>query len=240
MYRSCIRPSLVPCVCVVLADRGIGRKFDPPHNFCSTLCRGFFMDLVWCTECLPPILSWFHVCCCIRQFFTVYWSVIFLWHILVSGTHIAVVLPPQVVQWLRLALTKGGVFLPFYLRTEACPVSETSCYLVILDFRTMDKVHNPISSWLNLICYRDGYLMGQLFWFVFGCALFTSRVAHRIIWRGCSLCFSMRIYRKELDIRPRPIPNKSFHIYRKKSCSQNSTLNYFWKLHVVKLTSYLL
>jgi hypothetical protein len=39
-----------------------------------------------------------------------------------------------------------GVSLPLHLRTEADPVSETSCYLLILDFRTMDKVQKPVSS----------------------------------------------------------------------------------------------
>jgi hypothetical protein len=38
----------------------------------------------------------------------------------------------EVVQWLRVALSKGpnwvGVFLP-HLRTETDPVSETSCFL---------------------------------------------------------------------------------------------------------------
>ena len=34
-------------------------------------------------------------------------------------------------------------------RTEADQVSETSCYLVILDFRTMDKVQKSISSHLK-------------------------------------------------------------------------------------------
>jgi hypothetical protein len=33
-----------------------------------------------------------------------------------------------------------------HLRTEADPVSETSCYLIILNFRTMDRVQKPISS----------------------------------------------------------------------------------------------
>jgi hypothetical protein len=53
--------------------------------------------------------------------------------------------------WLLwLALSKGpnrvGVSLPFHLRTEADPASETSCYLVILDFQTVDEVQKPISS----------------------------------------------------------------------------------------------
>jgi hypothetical protein len=39
-----------------------------------------------------------------------------------------------------------GVSLPLHLRTEADPVPETSCYLVILNFRTMEKVQKPISS----------------------------------------------------------------------------------------------
>jgi hypothetical protein len=37
-------------------------------------------------------------------------------------------------------------FLPLHLRTEADPFSEMLCYLVILDFRMMDKVQKPISS----------------------------------------------------------------------------------------------
>jgi hypothetical protein len=49
-----------------------------------------------------------------------------------------------------LALSKGpntvGVSLPLHLRTEADPVSETSCYRVILDFRTMNKVQKLINS----------------------------------------------------------------------------------------------
>jgi hypothetical protein len=38
------------------------------------------------------------------------------------------------------------VGVSFQLRTEADPVSETSCYLIILDFRTMDEVQKAISS----------------------------------------------------------------------------------------------
>jgi hypothetical protein len=54
----------------------------------------------------------------------------------------------SIVQWLRLALSKGPntVGVPLPLRTEADPVSETSCYLVILDFWTMDEVQKPITS----------------------------------------------------------------------------------------------
>jgi hypothetical protein len=37
-------------------------------------------------------------------------------------------------------------YVSLHLRTEADPVPETSCYLVILDFRTMDEVQKPISS----------------------------------------------------------------------------------------------
>ena len=64
------------------------------------------------------------------------------------------------VQWLMLALSKGsntvGVSLPLHLRTEADPVSETLCYLVTLDFRTVDKVQKPISShWNWLFTYPE-------------------------------------------------------------------------------------
>ena len=45
-----------------------------------------------------------------------------------------------------------SVSLHLHLRTEADPASETSCYLVILDFRTMDKVQKPISSQLIPHC----------------------------------------------------------------------------------------
>jgi hypothetical protein len=38
------------------------------------------------------------------------------------------------------------VYPPLHLRTEADPVSQTSCDLVILDIRTMHKVQKPVSS----------------------------------------------------------------------------------------------
>jgi hypothetical protein len=59
-------------------------------------------------------------------------------------------LRPSSLEWLRLALSKGhnrvSVSLPLHLRMEEDPVSETSGYLVILDFQMMDKVQKPISS----------------------------------------------------------------------------------------------
>jgi hypothetical protein len=64
-----------------------------------------------------------------------------------------------IVQWLRLALSKGpnwvGVFSPLQLKTETDPVSKTSCFYSA-KHRTMDKVpvtlcamhhrQNPIKS----------------------------------------------------------------------------------------------
>jgi hypothetical protein len=51
---------------------------------------------------------------------------------------------PTMIQWLRLALSKGpnrvGVFQHPHLRTVTNPVSETLCFLVS---RTPDDGHNP-------------------------------------------------------------------------------------------------
>jgi hypothetical protein len=57
-----------------------------------------------------------------------------------------------VVQWLRLALSKGpnwvSVFSPLHLRTETDPVFETSCFYS-LECRTMEKVQKRSNS----VCY---------------------------------------------------------------------------------------
>ena len=80
------------------------------------------MDLVWCTQCLSSIVSWFDVCSTLRLFFNAYLSVIFLRHILASDFLIAVVLPAEVVQWLKLVWSKWpiwvGVSPPFTWRRK--------------------------------------------------------------------------------------------------------------------------
>jgi hypothetical protein len=76
---------------------------------CTTHC--FFMDLIWCKECLCSIVSWFYVCSCIRQFSNAYLSAIFLRHILALGIRIAVVLLAEVVLWLGLARSTGSIWV---------------------------------------------------------------------------------------------------------------------------------
>jgi hypothetical protein len=56
---------------------------------------------------------------------------------------------PSLVQWLRLALSKGhnwvGFFSPLHLRTETDLVSETS-FFYSSEYRTMEKVQKPSNS----------------------------------------------------------------------------------------------
>jgi hypothetical protein len=74
----------------------------------------------------------YHTFCCI------YIPIISLQQSLISGIYIVSVIMTCVVQWLRLAFSKGPnklrVFPP-HMRTETEPVSETSCSLV---FRIRD------------------------------------------------------------------------------------------------------
>jgi hypothetical protein len=92
--------------------------------------------LHWCSctsfclyhKFLPPFLSQFHACPSFIAIFIVIstklaWSQVIKYLVNLTG----------VVQWLRLALSKGPnwvwVFSLLHTRTETDPVSETSCFL---------------------------------------------------------------------------------------------------------------
>jgi hypothetical protein len=79
-----------------------------------------------------------------------YLSVIFLWHILASGILIAVFLPAEVVQWLRLARSKGpiwvGVSPPFTWRRKKNQLPKHRDFIFLYFIRTMDKVQKTINS----------------------------------------------------------------------------------------------
>jgi hypothetical protein len=61
----------------------------------------------------------------------------------------------------------------YFKRTEADPVSETPCYLVILDFRTLDKVQKPISSQILIFVMETLHVFCEVGTELFKCFLMT-------------------------------------------------------------------
>jgi hypothetical protein len=70
---------------------------------------------------------------------------------------IAVMTLTGVVQWLRLALSKGpnwaGIFLP-HLRTEQIPFP-THCIFWFLEYQMLDKAQKPSNSEDSTLCYTS-------------------------------------------------------------------------------------
>jgi hypothetical protein len=88
---------------------GMGRKFDSQHNIRLLHYAGFFPWTWFDAKNVYLIFCLGSTSVLVYDSFLILMYVIFLWHNLTSG--IAVFLPAEVVQWLRLARSKGPIWV---------------------------------------------------------------------------------------------------------------------------------